>query len=352
MLFKVPVPYTVKGTPKGKRNPVEVRHWEYVEVDVPVMADENAPVSLLWDDSLPSLPIRDLHAREEYEKAARIPEDGINMMRYKDGEHFLRRADRLTPEGLAAKLEAPKKNFSLFKQDHIFHYQPEEESPVDPDSYRQDKDFTSDLGEKINVVREAAERLFIVGDDIFELSSEPVVISVGYHTQDDQYAIVPRIMPVDTVQKRTQSFNIHRYADVVDNINESQATGFRRGPFRDRPEATMERAPEILIPEAFRYDDAAENFVNSVRNFLERESDRTRLISVNPYYGIAYLQLKIALDKYDLTGDTDAMEEWAGVLTEQHPEDVRHCSLPQTWRAFCDRPVEAHVDTISSGLRL
>ena len=345
MLFRVPMPYTVTGTPKGKRNETNERYWEYVEVDIAVLDDESAPVAVVWDDRMPEeYPIVNYGERDTYARLSNVPLDGIQMTRLKDGEHFLRRADRLTPEGLAANLH-PKSDNRMFGQDGLNYNQSVEETPVDQASYRQDKPYSSDYDKNAEKLRKNAERYFIVGDDIFERSSEPVVFKYGYRTEnerhEDLYAIVPRIVPIARLDPRTQSFRLDRYAEVVDSINEHTSR------FRNGPDATMDRAPQIFIEDAVAYDDTSENFVNAVRNWIKNYSDRERLVSVNPHFGIAFLQMRLALDHFDLTGDTEAMEEWAATIVEKHPEEIRYCNIAVTYEEYANRPVSAPVAPVS-----
>lgn len=338
MLFRVPMPYTVKGTIKGKRNPSEDSYWEYVEVDIPVLNDEIAPVAVVWEDSLPTTdPMSSLHDRDSWAKGKNmVPEDGEQMTRLFNGEHYLRRYDRLTPEGLAASLN-PNNNYHLLHKDVISHRQTDREHPVSDVPYRDDRPFESDFQEKREELRKRAEQFFIIGNDIFGRASEPVIIKETYKT-GDSFAVVPRIVPVHTVEKNRTTFRLDRYAEVVASCNEIEPTRFSR--IRQKASKVgMERAPKIFTEEAVAYDDIKENLVNAARNYIGRSSEHTRLKDVNPYYGRAYLNLKIGLEQYDLTGNLDALEDACVDLIENHAHEIRYANIDTAYSEYANRPV-------------
>lgn len=337
MLFNVPLPYTVKGTPKGKRTETSDQYWEYVEIDIPVLTEETAPLAVEWDDSIPE-DCTWLRYRDDWVKDQQVPENGIQLMRIKEGDFYLRRPDGLTPEGLASKLN-PHADFRIFGEPFIYYKHRDAERPVDQAAYRQDKDFSSTFDEEVAKLRRAAEKLFIVGDEIYQPSSEPVVIKVTFQTDDNGAKMVPRVIPHHRLPNTAVTFRLDKYPQVVEEINEFSAR------YRDKGVITMERAPKVYLSEAASFNDIEVNFVNSIRTHVERYSDHTRLKTVDPDYGIAFLQLRKALAEFDKLGDISVLEAAAGNLIENFPKSVEHFNVIPAYREFADRP----VDTLSAG---
>lgn len=340
MLFQVPMPYEVTGVQKGKRLESKEQFWEYVEVDIPVLSDEIAPVAIVWQDGLPTNPeIWSMHERDKWKSTNPYPEDGVQMTRFFEGEHYVRRYDRLSPDGLAASLN-PQNSYHILSVGHIWHGDADkDEKPVAAVPYREDKFFATNYEAKVAELREKASRFFIVGNDIFERSSEPVIIKTSYRTENSATTI-PRIVPKDKLDEKTQTFRIDRYAEVVESCNEVMKR------WRDdTPEVTMARAPEVYLEEAFAYDDTTENLVNAVRTFIGKYGeDRARLGSVEPRFGIAFLNLKLALQHFDETGDLSDVEEWAGILTEHHEKEIQYSNIAISFREYADRPIDAPVN--------
>ncbi|MCV9964533.1 hypothetical protein OIU34_21825 [Pararhizobium sp. BT-229] len=336
MLFRVPLAYDVKGIPKGKRNETNEQFWEYIEVDIPLLTDEAAPVAVTWDDRYPAQSMWMKH-EDDWRNAQSIPEDGMQVMRMKEGEFYLRRHDALTPELLSEKL-TPKGDFRIFGQSFIHYENHDREHPLDMTLYRQDKPFSSTFDDQIAKVRKAAEDFFIVGNDIYQLSSEPVVIKVSYNTENGG-GVAPRVIPSHKVKASAAIYRIDKYAEVVAELDELS----RR--FRDAPRVTMERAPKVHLAQAIGFNDLFVNLVNAARTHVEKQSDHTRLNSVDPDSGIAYLRLKKALTTYDNTGDINDLEDAAANIVQNCPEDVRYGNLASSYRAYADRP----VDTLTVG---
>ncbi|MCZ7860664.1 hypothetical protein O9X98_04535 [Agrobacterium salinitolerans] len=336
MLFRVPLPYKVNGTPKGKRTQTEEQFWEYIEVDIPVVTDEAAPVAVTWDDRYPAETMWKTH-EDDWRNAQSIPEDGMQVMRLIDGEFYLRRHDRLTPELLSEKL-TPKGDFRIFGQSFINYKYHDKEHPLDMALYRQDKPFSSTFDDQVAKVRKAAENFFIVGNDIYQLSSEPVIIKVSYNTENGG-GVAPRVIPSHKVKASAAMHRIDKYAEVVDELNELS----RR--FRDAPRVTMDRAPKVYLAQAIGFNDLFVNLVNAARTQVEKQSEYTRLKDVDPDSGIAYLRLKKALSIYDNTGDINGLEDAAANIVQNCPEDVRYGNLASSYRAYADRP----VDTLTVG---
>jgi hypothetical protein len=339
MLFNVPLPYKVKGTPKGKRNETDEQYWEYVEIDIPVMTDESAPIAVEWIDAIPEdctyLRFKDDWLRDQW-----VPENGVQVMRMKEGEFYLRRPDGMTPDILASKLN-PHADFRMFGNHFIYHNSRDAEKPVDQATYRQDKDFSSTLADEVTKLRRAAECFFIVGDEIYELSSEPVIIKATYQTDNNGAKIMPRVIPNHRLSKSAVTYRLDKYAQVVDEINELHEK-FSRW---DKGMVTMERAPKVYRSEAASFNDLEVNFVNAIRNHVENIGDYIRLKSVDPDEGIATLQLRKALADFDTAGDISVLEEAAGNLVENFPKLVRSYNVIPAYREFANRP----VDTLTAG---
>lgn len=336
MLFRVPLAYNVTGTPKGKRTETTEQFWEYVEVDLPVLTDEAAPIAVTWDDRYPAQSMWRKH-EDDWRSAQSIPEDGLQVMRMREEEFYLRHHDRLTPELLAEKL-TPKGDFRIFGQSFVHYKYHDKEHPLDVSLYRQDKPFSSTFDDEVSRVRKAAENYFIAGNEIYQLSSEPVVIKVSYNTENGG-GVAPRVIPSHKVKASAAIYRIDKYAEVVAELNELSKR------FRDAPRVTMDRAPKVYLAQAIGFNDLFVNLVNAARTQVEKQSDHTRLNSVDPDTGIAYLQLKKALNIYDATGDINALEEAAGNMVENFPEDIRYTNLASSYRAYADRP----VDTLTVG---
>ncbi|MDW9481117.1 hypothetical protein GOB57_20950 [Sinorhizobium meliloti] len=337
MLFRVPLAYQVKGTPKGRKKATDKQFWEYVEVDIPVLTDEAAPIAVTWDDSYPKASTW-LKYEDDWSNAQRVPEDGIQIMRMKEGEFYLRRPDGLTPDELARKL-TPEGDLRIFGQNYIEHRYRGAERPLEETPYRQDQPFSSTFDEEVAKLRRAAESLFIVGDHIYEPSSEPVVIKVSFRT-DEGAAIAPRVIPSGKLDARTVTYRIDKYAQVVAELDQFSLK-YNNGLHR----VTMARAPTVHLAQAIGFNDLAVNLVNAARTHLERCSDYVRLNQVDPDMGIAFLRLKKALRGYDESGDINGLEAAAANLVENFPDEVRYGNLALCYREYADRP----VDTLSVG---
>lgn len=337
MLFRVPLPYKVKGTPKGKRTQTDEQFWEYIEVDIPVVTDEAAPVAVTWDDSYPSEDMW-FKYKDDWRSDQAIPEDGKQVMRMKEGEFYLRRPDGLSPDELAQKL-TPEADFRIFGENFIYHDARKAERPLDESQYRQDKPFTSTLDDEIAKLRRAAESFMIVGDRIYQQSSEPVIIKWSYRTNEGA-AVVPRVIPSGKLSAKTPSFRLDKYQQIAAELDEL-ALRYNDGAHR----VSMARAPKIYLSEAIGYNDLSNNFVNAVRTYIEGYSEHTRLHSVDPDMGIAFLQMKKALRIHDAGGDIDVLEQATGNYVNNFPEEVRYGNIAACYRDYADRP----VDTIKVG---
>ncbi|MBY3155417.1 hypothetical protein HFO56_24125 [Rhizobium laguerreae] len=336
MLFKVPLPYKVKGTPKGRKNETDEQFWEYVEVDIQVLTDEAAPIAVTWDDSLPE-DCTWLKHKDDWLQAQAVPGNGIQIMRMKEGEFYLRRPDGLTPDVLASRLN-PQGDLRIFGESFIEWSHRKAERPVEETPYRQDKEFSSTFDAEVAKLRRAADRFFIVGDEIYEPSSEPVVIKFSYRT-DDGAAVAPRVIPSGKVDKMVVTHRVDKYAQVVAELAELNAR------FGDRHRVSMDRAPTVHLAQAVGFNDLEVNLVNAVRTHIEKFSDHERLKTTDPDSGIAFLQLRKAMNEFDKSGDISVLEAAAGNLVENFPEAVRFHHLASSYRAFADRP----VDTLSVG---
>jgi hypothetical protein len=329
MLFRVPLPYKVKGTPKGKRNETDEQFWEYVEVDIPVLTDETAPIAVSWDDSCPSDKMY-FKYEDDWRRNQAIPEDGQQVMRMKEGEFYLRHG--LTPDELALKL-TPESDFRLFGEAFIYHNQRAAERPFDESQYRQDKPIESTFDNDVAKLRSAVEVFIIVGDRIYRKSSEPVIVKWSYRT-DEGSAIAPRIIPSGKLDAKTPSFRLDKYPQIVAELDEF-ALRYNNGAHRP----SMARAPKVYLAQAIGYNDLSNNFVNAVRTYLEGYSDHPRLKAADPDTGIAFLQMKKALRIFDSSGDIDGLEAAAGNYVENFPEEVRYGHLAGCYREYADRPV-------------
>jgi hypothetical protein len=330
------MPYTVTGTPKGKRNETSEQYWEYVEVDIPVLDDGTAPVAIIWQDGFPTNPpLSYLSEQDKWKSQNWFPDDGEQMTRYFAGEHYLRDGSRRNPSQLAASLN-PKDNHHFLHVGTIHHGKTDmPENPVSAVPYRDDKFISSDYNEMVAKLQEKASRYIIVDNELFERSSEPVIIVVTYRT-DSTAAMIPRIVPKHRLGDRAHTYPIHAYEEVVQTCNDHL-----RNWRDDTPEVTMERAPTILLDEAFAHDNLTDNLLKSVRTFLARHEgdDRQRLGSVDPHYGIAYLNMKLAYARFEESGDLSAVEEWASVLVQNHPREVEYTNLTKSYEDYVNRPV-------------
>lgn len=332
MLFRLPLVYEVTGTPKGRKNETTESFWEYVEIDIPVIADENAPIAVIWDDRLPETPMEYMRDRDNWHSLQRVPEDGMQMMRFKDGEFYLRRPDRMTPDDLANNL-TPKDDIRIFGQDFVPYNIRETEHPAEGTPYRQDKEYSSTFDAKLANLRAAAEKFFIVGDDIFSLSSEPVVIKISYRAEKC-VAVAPRVVPSNRLDVKTPRFRLDKYEEVVDSCNKIVLT------FQERELVTLDRAPTIYLDQAINFDDLSANLVNSVRTYIDGYSDNVRLRGVDPDLGIAFLNLKKALIHYDATGDLDLLEKYAGLIVEKFPGEFEYNNVATSFQDYADRQID------------
>jgi hypothetical protein len=337
MLFNVPLAYMVTGTPKGRKNETEEQFWEYVEIDIPVLPDDAAPVAVTWDDRYP-VESAWLKHQDDWSRDQNVPESGIQVMRMKNGEFYIRRPDELTPERLAAKLN-PQADFRIFGEDFIHFRNKGGEKPVDSVEYRQDKPFSSKFEDEVAKLRLAAERFFIIGDDIFERSSEPVAIKVNFQSTGGG-GYVPRIIPSHQISNLDTAYCLDRYAQLVEELDDLAVT-YLKGRYR----VTMERAPTIHLAGAIGFNDLSLNFVNSVRTYIEKYNDSVRLANCNPDEGIAFLQLRKALVEYDMSHNINILEESARILVENFPSTVQHFNFIPNFRAYADRP----IDTLEVG---
>ncbi len=332
MLFRVPMPYKVTGTIKGKRNPSTEAYWEYVEIDIPVLNDDIAPVAVIWDDSLPDIKLSHKMDEDNWTAINKVPIDGIQMVRVLDDQYYLRRADRMNPEQIAATL-TPGSGIHVFGQRFVGHDETVE-TPVANTPYREDRPFESTFQQELDRLRDNASRFFIVGNDMFELSSEPVVIKVKLRSENF-VALVPRVVPLHCIDQRTLSYNIERYSEVVGECNEYSER------YGDGPMIGMERAPTIFVEDAFNYDDQAVNLINAVTQYVSKIDDRVRLSSVNPDYGIAFLSLKKALIRYNEDKkNLDPVEDCVSVLVENFSEEVQYSNLPSALADYSNRAVD------------
>lgn len=358
MLFRVPLAYTVTGTPKGKLKETRDQFWEYAEVDIPVISDEEAPVAVVWDDTVPE-DMRNLFDKDKWEsvkrpgqesndptRTHRTPADGIHMTRLRDGEHFIRTvlADdynspvaALTPDRLAAYL-TPGPHSRFFGQDNIYSANQGAERPVEATPYRADRPFTSTFTEAHAALSRAASAYMIVDGEIFERSSEPVITVESYLASDDTVVLRPRVLPKHFVYSAVPTHRVDAWADVVRKCEELADSGFRR--------ATSAKLvpPRVLISEAVNHDEYTENFINAARRYAANGiSQHIRLLECNVDFGIAFLRLRKAVDAYGAGGGIEAVESSAHTLVSEHPRDFGHDSLRHALQAYQDRPVEVRA---------
>ena len=349
MLFKVPLTYTVDGVPKGKRNPTKDYFWEIVEIDIPVLNDEVAPVAVVWDDSFPYGESSNFREKDNWDSVVGVPEDGKQMTRLLEGEHYFRRADRMTPKNLAEKLldtnEYPR---YIFNQGPIPYKIKDKEHPVSEVAYREDKEFSSTFDEELKKLRDKASEFFIVDDDFFVKNTEPLLIRVAI-TVEDRVLLHPRILPKSKIGKSDIPYSLDRFDEVVEKCQERHT--LLKGKSLLKNEYSFEgRGPQIFIEGVHETDIIDKNLVAAAELIIENLSKySSNLGQVNPDYGIAILNLRKGISIYHKNGDLAELEKWATILVEDHEKEVRHSNLGYAIKDIDSKPIS--IETSSMNMR-
>jgi hypothetical protein len=338
MIFNVPIAYEVTGTLKGRRKPSTQSHWEYVEIDVPLADDTNAPVAVTWDDR-PYFPIDSHSERDKWSQAQRVPEGGTQVMRVREDGYFIRHHSLLTPEAVAETL-VPRREHALFDQPFVPYSVADSECPAAEAGYRTDQECTSTFDEVVAQVRAKAADHFFADGHLYRRSSEPVV-KVMSLTTSDRVVLVPRVIPVGKLTDREFVYRVDRYCDAVAKCNEfNRLRGARETPL---PEVGMERAPDILLHEAFNYDDRSANLAAAARAYIGGVSRHVRLAEVEVDFGIAFLQLRKHLELYEQGGDPDMLAACARDVLGQYGHSSTG-ALERAMEEYEARTVDINAD--------
>lgn len=316
MLFKAPMAYDVTYVPKGKRNERKEQFWEYVEIDIPVLSDETAPVAVEWRDGWPVPEIARLHQRDDWAKTFPVPSDGRHVMRLRDGEYFLKSPTSTTPDDLARSLD-PENNFLPFGLPFIHRDNRGAERPFSDAESRADRECASEFSNVLASLRERVSSYFIADGHLYERSSEPIVIAASYHAENDLVVTVPRITTLAKIDaRRTPFFSIERYQEVLDSCNKPR----RLGPAA--PKISGEGAPRIHCHPERRLDARAERILFAAQGYVDDLHRIDNLRDVDPDYGIRVLGLRKALAEYEEDGDVaaviDAAERLVGDRNGRH----------------------------------
>ena len=84
MIFEIPFKYSVSGFKEGNKTASTRDIWEIVEIDVPVVDDEEAPIAVEWDER-PILPVGYV---VDVSFWGPVPEGGLTHARHFDGSYW------------------------------------------------------------------------------------------------------------------------------------------------------------------------------------------------------------------------------------------------------------------------
>ena len=355
MLFNIPMSYQVNGVLKGKRNQTEEWYWELVEIDIPVLSDETAPVAVVWDDSYPFDAEKNFGGKNSWCEIAHPPEDGEQMVRLVDGEYYYRRADRMTPTQMSGRF-ADLDNFPthIFSQGIIPYKMRDKEYPVSEVTYREDKEFESNFNEKLAELRSKAEDFFILGDDIFVKGLEPVVAIKSVRTND--WSIdCPRIMPKSKLNEGEVSYSVDDYAEALEKCLETNnkilSSKFSRAGRGEVPvlsEVFKNRKLEVRLDSLPKSNLVAEAIVSASHKFVEDLSRwRENLDHVDPDYGIEVLKFRKALNKFGEDNDYPSLEDAAVQLVENFGRKNENSALKKAVDALHDQSISLEVGSLN-----
>lgn len=337
MIFNVPLAYNVKGIPKGKRNEVTNQHWDWVEIDIPVLTDDAAPIAVEWNDT-PEFEPSVLMVRDEWSRKSPMPKDGIQIMRIKDGDFYQRSTDDLTVSNLQQKITEGSAHWifgipPIYRDNHA-------PNPFVEDAYRKDKELLNEFATNLAKLRENAAAFFIVGDDIYKRSSEPVIIKTMYRSRE-KYLDVPRILPKHKVGETEACYTLDRYDEILSQCVDHN--DFGRTPAQPLSNA---RAPTIHVSLP-KSDSRSENLVKALDKFIEGLSKYTTYLSVvDPHFGITVLNIRLALAEYAATANSDNLAAWTETLITDHANETGVDRIKTAFDDFESR--EIAVDAFSS----
>lgn len=332
MLFNVPLSYQAKGTPKGKRTPTTERCWEYVEIDIPLYGDVDAPVTIEWNDAMPA-DATYLGQKDDWKIEQQVPKDGIQAMRYHEGCHYLRHADRLTPESFGAQLH-PTSTF--FLKDSYAHVNGPEETPASSMAWRQDQEFSTTFDQQLARLRTEAADYFFAGGELYRKASVPVVILKTYNQEKDAVFMTPRIVTKDALEadERRRGVSYRSVCEFQAALNECEDFNGRR-----RGQAEAFSRPVIHRPDLVDFDHRRTNLVRTVENYIENMSNYTKLKDCNIAYGYAVLDLRRGLAEYHETGNTAELESHAAALVANFEKEVGVGRIAAWIREIDDAPI-------------
>jgi len=66
MIVEVPITFPVTGRKKGNQRVLDYNVWETIEIDIPVVSTEDAPVAVRWNNRFPEELLVDEYSRDEW----------------------------------------------------------------------------------------------------------------------------------------------------------------------------------------------------------------------------------------------------------------------------------------------
>lgn len=223
MIFEIPYEFSISGRKKGNLRTATAKTYETVEIDVPVVDPDMAPVAVEWDHALPD----DIRIDPGLWRG--VPVDGTQHVRFFEGAYYERVELRLdNPPFDRACGFLGCDDLAIRDRDlpeiEVFGLRTLIGKSWRKDVDRTDNDALSEYdtvrGTQRSKVRQAiideASTLILVDGTVYRKCAEPVVLAVGVYFHDGAGArgrgVVLLVSPEHRAATRAQNIgNARRY---------------------------------------------------------------------------------------------------------------------------------------------
>ena len=351
MIIEIPIRYNASGRKKGNSINSTLPFQELIEVDIPVVADEEAPVVAEWDDTPPAgasprsgWTIRPGEEREHvryFDDAYWRPLKNYEIVGGEDGNPI--------SAGVFTRIVGEGKHHSVFP---VFELTGRKFFP--PEQYFQTVEFNGSM-KHAHLVQEAAGDLLIVDDCVYGRCIEPMILV--FMTTFDRERLgavmgysghVVRIVnrPQDDYRfTSADTYPLHMFREALGKARRLNATSNRTKD--EANEFNLRKQPVLtgdyfLDPENAPISDCA----IKLRQFLAViEKDRDAMLPLSDTVKMRlYCGLRDALDEMPSDRAMDAVETLGQKYINRYEVDREHnhpeqVFLKKAMKAASERPV-------------
>lgn len=343
MKITVPVGYNAKVKAPRKVNAVLEFFFEWKDIEIQDVSDEDAPIAAQWKDDRAFLKEHlAFHDFRTYQQTRLVADDGTDHTRWYNGAHWwpvLSRLDYNDYESSAYRVDAQKfqkqwtEEFSGYPMPRtdIRGYIIEENpagKPLDYDYYRSVTENTFE--HEYQKLIDASSNFIFVNGMLYQRLAEPVY-TISYFSKldsDDKSEVqrLIRVLPNDPAftHVTTDVYSLEQ-ADEVIGRSKLNRSLLKRGEQRDSdtPSINRDRIAQVFIPQSLKTDLDTQKILIIADKIIENNGDR-KISKFSRDEGICFLNFVQAADTLRDIGELDPLH--------QATEEYKMCNVDHSTR--------------------